>query len=146
VALTPSMLNVNEQLERIVEVAIVLLVGAMISTGYWSVAGLGLAAALFLVIRPLSVWLGVSARTAGHSPRRLLGWFGIRGIGSVYYAVYIASHEIRYGAAVELLACVFTVIAASIVVHGISAAPLMELYQRRRARGRSTAATLSDKR
>ena len=34
--LTPSMLNVNEQLERIVEVAIVLLVGAMISTGYWS--------------------------------------------------------------------------------------------------------------
>ena len=37
--LTPSMLNVNEQLERIVEVAIVLLVGAMISTGYWSVPG-----------------------------------------------------------------------------------------------------------
>ena len=39
--LTPSMLNVNEQLERIVEVAVVLLVGAMISTGYWSMAGLG---------------------------------------------------------------------------------------------------------
>ena len=34
--LTPSMLSVNEQLERIVEVAIVLLVGVMISTGYWS--------------------------------------------------------------------------------------------------------------
>ena len=33
------MLNVNEQLERIVEVAVVLLVGAMISTGYWSLAG-----------------------------------------------------------------------------------------------------------
>jgi NhaP-type Na+/H+ or K+/H+ antiporter len=56
--LTPSMLNVNEQLERIVEVAIVLLVGAMISTGYWSADGLLLAALLFLVIRPLSVWLG----------------------------------------------------------------------------------------
>ena len=37
------MLSVNEQLERIVEVAIVLLVGAMISTGYWSVQGLVLA-------------------------------------------------------------------------------------------------------
>lgn len=143
--LTPSMLNVNEQLERIVEVAIVLLVGSMISTGYWSVEGLLLAALLLLVIRPLSVWLGVIGDRAGRAPRRLLAWFGIRGIGSVYYAVYVASHDIRHGAAVELISCVFTVIAASIIVHGISAAPLMELYQRRRDRSRSQPA-LSDKR
>jgi NhaP-type Na+/H+ or K+/H+ antiporter len=143
--LTPSMLSVNEQLERIVEVAVVLLVGAMISTGYWSGAGLVLAALLFVVIRPLSVWLGVRNKAAGQAPRRLLGWFGIRGIGSVYYAVYIATHDIRYGAAVELLACVFTVVAASIIVHGISATPLMELYHRRRARGERGLNSLSDK-
>src|SRR5204863_8610279 len=83
--LTPSMLNVNEQLERIVEVAIVLLVGAMISTGYASRTGLWLAALLFFVIRPVSVWLGVLGEPAAGTPRRLLGWFGIRGIGSVYY-------------------------------------------------------------
>jgi len=41
---------------------------------------------------------------------------------------------------------VFTVIATSIIVHGISAAPLMELYQRRRAQSRSARAALSDKR
>ena len=144
--LTPSMLNVNEQLERIVEVAIVLLVGAMISTGYWSMQGLVLAALLFLVIRPLSVWLGVIGDPAARASRRMLAWFGIRGIGSVYYAVYVAGHGIRYGAAVELISCVFTVIAASIVVHGISAAPLMELYQRRRASSRPARAALSDKR
>jgi NhaP-type Na+/H+ or K+/H+ antiporter len=130
--LTPSMLSVNEQLERIVEVAIVLLVGAMISTGYWSVAGIGLAVLLFVVIRPVSVYLGVSGPGAEKQPRRLLGWFGIRGIGSVYYAVYVASHEIPYAAAIDLLSCVFTVIAASIVVHGISATPLMDLYRRGR--------------
>jgi len=144
--LTPSMLNVNEQLERIVEVAIVLLVGAMISTGYWSMQGLLIAALLFLVIRPLSVWLGVLGDPGARAPRRLLAWFGIRGIGSVYYAVYVASHDIRDGAAVELMACVFTVIAASIVVHGISAAPLMELYQRRRAQTRAPRTAVSDKR
>jgi sodium/hydrogen antiporter len=148
--LTPSMLNVNEQLERIVEVAVVLLVGAMISTGYWSTAGLLIGALLFLVIRPLSVWLGLLFEPGGaagaRAPRRLLGWFGIRGIGSVYYAVYVASHDIRHGAAVELISCVFTVIATSIIVHGISAAPLMELYQRRRAQSRSARAALSDKR
>ena len=144
--LTPSMLNVNEQLERIVEAAIVLLVGAMISTGYWSAQGLLLSALLFLVIRPLSVWLGVIGDPAARAPRRMLAWFGIRGIGSVYYAVYVAGHEIRYGTAVELISCVFTVIAASIVVHGISAAPLMELYQRRRGQSRPARAALSDKR
>jgi NhaP-type Na+/H+ or K+/H+ antiporter len=130
--LTPSMLSVNEQLERIVEVAIVLLVGAMISTGYWSVAGLVLAALLFVVIRPLAVWVGMLGPSADKAPLRLLGWFGIRGIGSVYYAVFVASHEIPYGAAIDLLSCVFTVIAASIVVHGISATPLMDIYLRRR--------------
>jgi len=141
--LTPSMLNVNEQLERIVEVAIVLLVGAMISTGYWSGAGLLVAALLLLVIRPISVWLGLLGDPTGRAPRRLLAWFGIRGIGSVYYAVYVAGHDIRYGQATELLSCVFTVIAASILVHGVSATPLMEVYQRRRGQSR---AALSDKR
>ena len=144
--LTPSLLNVNEQLERIAEVAIVLLVGAMISTGYWSLAGLGLAALLLIVIRPVSVWIGLIGVPAGKAPRRLLGWFGIRGIGSVYYAVFIARHGLEDSVAIELLGCVFTVIAASIVVHGISATPLMELYQRRRGRLRRAAAPVSDKR
>lgn len=144
--LTPRLLNVNEQLERIVEVAIVLVVGAMISTGYWSIGGLVLAALLFVVIRPLSVWLGLLGVPAPEAPRRLLGWFGIRGIGSVYYAVFIARHEIGHARAEELVSMVFTVIAASIVVHGISATPLMELYQRRRGRLRETPAGLSDKR
>jgi NhaP-type Na+/H+ or K+/H+ antiporter len=143
--LTPSMLNVNEQLERIVEVAVVLLVGAMISTGYWSTSGLLLAAILFLVIRPIAVWIGVRGIQAGGASRRLLAWFGIRGIGSVYYAVFFAGYELRDTVATQLLSAVFTVIAASIVVHGISAAPLMELYRSRRGRGRAEVA-VSDKR
>jgi sodium/hydrogen antiporter len=136
--LTPTMLSVNEQLERIVEVAIVLLVGVMISTGYWSLNGLALAGLLFFVVRPLAVWLGVLGVPKAQAPRRLLCWFGIRGIGSVYYAVYVASHDIPYPDAVALLSCVFTVIALSIIVHGISATPLMELYQRRIGRRRGT--------
>ena len=143
--LTPSMLNVNEQLERIVEVAIVLLVGAMISTGYWSLPGLLLAAVLFIAIRPLAVWIGIRGADAGKAPRRLLAWFGIRGIGSVYYAVYFAGFELRDAVATELLSVVFTVVAASIVLHGISATPLMELYRARRTAGRRRDVTMSDK-
>jgi len=142
--LTPSMLNVNEQLERIVEVAMVLLVGAMISTGYWSMAGLALAALLFVVIRPLSVWLGAGPDSPATAPRRLLGWFGIRGIGSVYYALFAAGHGLAYGHAEMLLSLVFTVVGASIVVHGVSATPLMHLHHRRMRNRRTTA--VSDKR
>jgi NhaP-type Na+/H+ or K+/H+ antiporter len=147
--LTPSMLSVNEQLERIAEVAIVLLVGVMISTGYCSMAGLGIAAVLFLVIRPLSVYAGLAGVPAARVQRRLLGWFGIRGIGSFYYAIYavnLGSDEILYVQAEQLLSCIFTVIAASIIVHGVSAAPLMELYQRRWSRGRARIPGVSDKR
>ena len=144
--LTPSMLSVNEQLERIVEVAVVLLVGVMISTGYWSTAGLALAALLILVIRPLAVLVGIRGETADTAPRRLLAWFGIRGIGSVYYATYASAHGIPLGAAESLLACVFTVIAASIVVHGVSATPLMSLYRRRGTQTPSAPPPLSDKR
>jgi NhaP-type Na+/H+ or K+/H+ antiporter len=143
--LTPSMLNVNEQIERIVEVAIVLLVGAMISTGYWSIAGLILGAVLFFVVRPLAVWLGVPAAGAAGTSRRLLAWFGVRGIGSVYYAVYFAAYELRDAVATEVVSVVFTVVAASIVLHGISAAPLMELYRTRRSAARGRQVPMSDK-
>ncbi len=143
--LTPTLLNVNEQLERIVEVAIVLLVGAMISTGYWSVSGLVLAAVLFVVVRPLAVWIGVRNPDAAGAPRHLLSWFGIRGIGSVYYAVFYAGYELRDPVAEELLSVVFTVVAASIVLHGVSSTPLMDLYRARRAGGRRPEVGLSDK-
>jgi sodium/hydrogen antiporter len=145
--LTPSMLKMNEQLERIVEVAIVLLVGAIISTGYWSFHGLVLAALLFLVIRPLAVFVGLlgSAPTLSRRVVAYAGWFGIRGIGSVYYAVLIAGFGVTPSTAVELLACVFTVIAASIVVHGISATPLMELHRARQGARRGSVGRVSDK-
>ena len=93
--LTPSMLSVNEQLERIVEVAIVLLVGAMISTGYWSLDGL---AARGAAVRRDPAAGGVDRRARCGRRQRAApaaGWFGIRGIGSVYYAVYVAGHELR---------------------------------------------------
>lgn len=149
--LTPSLLNVNEQLERIAEVAMVLLVGVMIATGYWSWTGLMIAGLLFVLVRPLSVAAGLVGVTVPRAQRRMLSWFGIRGIGSLYYAIFavtMGSDQILHAEAVQLLSCIFTVIAASIVLHGISAAPLMDLYERRgrggsRLRGRVS--TLSDK-
>ena len=113
---------------------LVLLLGAMISAGYWSWLGIGLAAALLLVVRPVAVVAGVAGTVNKPAERRLLCWFGIRGIGSMYYVAYVAGKGIAPGVALELFSAVFSVIAVSVVAHGVSATPLMALYERLRRR------------
>jgi NhaP-type Na+/H+ or K+/H+ antiporter len=60
-----------------------------------------------------------------------MGWFGIRGIGSLYYLFYALNHGVPEALARQLVPLVLTVVAVSIVVHGISVTPLMRRYQRR---------------
>lgn len=61
-----------------------------------------------------------------------MSWFGIRGIGSFYYLAYALEH----GAAadvVPLAPLTLSVVAASVVIHGVSATPLMNWYHRLRS-------------
>lgn len=62
----------------------------------------------------------------------MIGWFGIRGIGSLYYLAYAHNHS-TVPAAAQLAGITFSVITLSIVVHGSSATPLLTFYRRRRA-------------
>ncbi len=130
-----AMLGFNEQLERIAEVGIVLLLGAMLATNYtlpfeilWFVP------LLFLVIRPISVELGLLGSTTLPMQRRLISWFGIRGIGSLYYLAYAIEHGLSPDLSRQLANLILTVVAVSIVVHGISVTPLMKLYSNRKQR------------
>ena len=63
--------------------------------------------------------------------RRLIGWFGIRGIGSLYYLAYALNHGLPAEHARTLVALTVAVVVSSIVVHGISVTPLMARYRRR---------------
>jgi sodium/hydrogen antiporter len=83
-------------------------------------------------VRPVSVWLGLRGSTASRSQRRLIGWFGIRGIGSLYYLAYALNHGVEGEIAATLVAATLSVVVVSIVVHGISVTPLMKLYEARR--------------
>ncbi len=62
--------------------------------------------------------------------RGLLGWFGVRGIGSLYYLSYALNHGLDGPVATTLVASVVTVIACSIVVHGTSVTPIINRYER----------------
>ena len=92
---------------------------------------------VLLVVRPISVWIGLlGAPPVSRDQRILISWFGIRGIGSVYYLAYAIAHGIDEDDAYRLGDVALAAICVSIVVHGISVTPLMNRYQRRTERVR----------
>ena len=95
------------------------------------------------MIRPVSVWLGLVGSRSTIPQRALISWFGIRGIGSIYYLMYAINHGLPKVLAEQLVAITLVVVSTSIVVHGISVTPLMLLYARRQ-RGRSDQASATD--
>ena len=81
----------NDQLERILEAAVVVLLGAVLTTEFRAPEVLWLAPLLFLVVRPLAVAAGLLGKGTSLSQEALMGRFGIRGIGSIYYLTYAPS-------------------------------------------------------
>ena len=124
-------LGFSEQLERLAELAVVLLLGSMLGSGTLAWEGVLIAVLLFVVIRPAAVLVGAPMRGAPREQRWLAAWFGIRGIGSLYYLLFAIGHALPPALGDRITAIVITVIVTSIVVHGISVTPLMARYQRR---------------
>lgn len=132
----------NSQLESFLEVAIVLAVGVLVTSVKFRSEVLWFVPLLFLVIRPLAVTVGLVGLQAGEvktSQRRLMGWFGIRGIGSLYYLLYAISHKIEPVLAQRLLSITLAVVVASVIAHGISVTPLMKRYEERKKSPRARA-------
>ncbi|MEO7886946.1 MAG: cation:proton antiporter [Polaromonas sp.] len=123
----------NSQLESFVEVAIVLAVGVLVATTRFRTEVLWFIPALFLVIRPVAVVVGLLGTPVKGSQRRLMAWFGIRGIGSLYYLLYAINHDIQPALAQRLLSITLAVVVASVIAHGISVTPLMKRYEARKS-------------
>jgi len=128
--LAAAALNSNEQLERIGQLALVLITGALLNRIALSASALGFALLLFFVLRPLVV--APAALLSGMSLRQttMVSWFGIRGIGSLYYLFYAINRGLPQTNAAWILQVVLCVIAASVLLHGISVVPLMRRYAR----------------
>ena len=131
-----AVLGFNEQLERICEVALVLLLGAMLTAAYLPADALWFAPLLFLGIRPLAVYAGLLGCGLTGIRRGLVAWFGVRGVGSVYYLMFALQHGVSGDDAHRLTGLTLTVVAISIAVHGVSVTPLMSIYGRVTGRGR----------
>ena len=95
-----------------------------------AVAATSVLAVLFLtVVRMLPIAISLGGTGLSWPSKLFLGWFGPRGLASILFALLILEeHPVAGGE--ELLACIVLTVALSILLHGISAAPLAAAYGR----------------
>ena len=114
---------------------LVLIIGLMLAPEFLAATDLWFVPVLFLIIRPLAVLIGLAGIGISRPHLGFLSWFGIRGIGSIYYLMYGIGYGVAPEVSQRLVSITLWVIAVSIVVHGISVTPLMKWFQSKRRGG-----------
>ena len=112
--------------EKLAELSVLLLLGSVLPVG--GVLELGwpvllAAAGLLFVVRPLAVLISLLPSRLPWRQRAFIAWFGIRGIGSIYYLGFAFATLTPIDAR-PLFSVVAVTIIASVVLHGISSAVL----------------------
>jgi NhaP-type Na+/H+ or K+/H+ antiporter len=117
----------SEEMERILIAVLMFLIGAYIASGaltYLDWRAVIVALIIVFVIRPACGWLSFVGSPAARHERWLLSFYGIRGIGSLYYLGY-ALHRMRFAQAELLWAIVLLTVVFSVIIHGLTARPAM---------------------
>jgi sodium/hydrogen antiporter len=123
-----------EQIEKLMEVGIVLLLGSLLRIEPMiRFAGpiLLVAVLLIFIIRPIGAWISTLGSPLNPTRRLLYGWFGIRGLGSLYYLSYAFGKGLSGDLGEEIAWIVYFTVVISIILHGISTTPLLTWYEKK---------------
>lgn len=123
------------QLEHMITWALLLLLGAAVSQGLLRSLTLGGAAVgvlLVLVVRPVMAWISLQGTVLGPRERLVTAFFGVRGIGSIYYLAY-ATGAATFAATDRVWSTAAFTVLLSVVVHGVLATPVMHRLDAMRA-------------
>jgi sodium/hydrogen antiporter len=130
-----SQLEFTELLEKLLEVGTILLLGALLRVEpvirFFPQAAL-IAGLLFFIIRPLGAWISTIGDRYGPIHRLLFGWFGIRGVGSLYYLFYALGSGLKDDLGEQIAWITLITVVLSIILHGTTSTPVMEWYERQR--------------
>jgi NhaP-type Na+/H+ or K+/H+ antiporter len=128
-----------EEVERLAMAGLLLLFGASLASGLVTplAGGIVLASVIAVVIvRPLAGFLSLAGFKTPVGERLAIAFFGIRGVGSVYYLAYGLHHgQFHPEEEHTLWAATAGVIALSVLLHGMTATPVMRRFGRRRDSG-----------
>jgi sodium/hydrogen antiporter len=130
-----------EQLELLAMSVVLLLLGAAFADGLYAVVTwqmVGVALALVLIARPLAGFIGLAGNSnTTRAERALVAFFGIRGLGSIYYLAY-GLNRMDLADADALWALTALTIFASLIIHGLTARPAMTWLAKQRADDEAT--------
>ena len=117
----------SESLEHTLTALILVALGAALPSLWpylgWPEAIIGLA--LVFAIRPVAAWFALSGMGLKWRPRAVISFYGVRGIGSIYYLAY-AGHNVELVNEGALWAIVAFTIVVSTTVHGLTAGIAVE--------------------
>lgn len=116
-----------EVVEKFGELAVILLVGSMLSWDGLGTPGLSgwlLVPVLLFVVRPAAVLLSLLGSERAWNERVFLAWFGVRGIGSLYYAAVAVGTGALAGDADAVVWTALACVVVSVFVHGVTASPV----------------------
>ena len=115
--------NFSENIEHALTAVLLVALGASLPALLpgLSMAGIVIAVALIILIRPLIGWVSLSGSKLKGRQRLVVAIYGVRGIGSIYYLGYAGSHLDLQNEA-ELWATTALAIVLSTVLHGFTAA------------------------
>lgn len=119
-------ISFGDTLERLFAAAIVLTLGVTLAQ-HWDPRGIVLGLILFILIRPTAVYIVTLGQKIPGLRRALIGWFGIRGIGSINYIAYAYTHGLKDHAGAEMMNMALTLVVTSVLLHGLTLAPLLRL-------------------
>lgn len=109
----------SEAIEHALTAILLFLVGSTLPVQWdaldWRHSVIGFS--LLLVIRPLAGWLSLQGTGLAASDRWVVSFFGVRGVGSIYYIAYASGH-IEFVNENTLWALVAYTVFASTVIHG----------------------------
>ena len=137
-----AMHGVVERLERLMTLLVLLVLGMAMTRGlleHLDWRGVVLALALVLVVRPVAGYVALSVlardedRDGGldRGEAAAVAFFGVRGVGSLFYLAYATSHEHVPDEPWLWSTVAFTVI-VSVLLHGVTATPAMSRLDARR--------------
>lgn len=125
-----SMMAFSVEIERLVELALMLIIGGVVSLHWrellhWSVIWPVLV--LLFIARPVGVTISLLGSGLDLHQRLLSGWLGIRGVGAFYYLLY-GLEQVRVPVLAPIIPIVLATIVLSVVLHGGTATALLHRY------------------
>lgn len=128
-----------DETERLLMMVLLVLFGGMLTAGGllalvgW--ADIAFALIAIFIVRPAVGWIALAGMKLDSLERWIVAFFGIRGLGSVFYFAYGINHG-QFDQPARLWGAIGLVILISILLHGVTVTPAMRLLTQRRAAAR----------